>query len=74
MPGLEEGTVCIKTRGREAGKRMVVLDFDKKTGMATVQGPNVKKRKCNPRHLLLTGKKVSVKKNLTKKELEELIK
>jgi len=74
MPGLEEGSVCVKTRGREAGRKAVVLEFDKKAGLALVEGPKVKKRKCNPMHLLPTGKKVSVKKGITKKELGALLK
>ena len=57
MAGLEAGMVCVKTHGRQAGKRVIVLEFDKKTGMAIVEGPFVRKRKCNARHLLPTGKK-----------------
>jgi len=74
MAGMEQGMVCVKTQGKEAGKKCVVLDFDKKTGMATVEGPFVKKRKCNPKHLVPTGKKVAVKKSAGKKELAELLK
>jgi len=70
---MEPGMVCVKSRGRQAGKRVVVLEFDRKTGMAVVEGPFVKKRKCNPKHLLPLGKKVEVKKGLGKKELGELI-
>jgi large subunit ribosomal protein L14e len=71
---MEEGIVCIKTRGKEAGKKVVVLDFDKKTGFATVAGPYVKKRRCNFKHLVPLGKKVQVKKSITQKELGELLK
>lgn len=60
MAGLEEGMVCVKTHGRQAGKKVIVLHFDKKAGMALVEGPFVKKRKCNIRHLLPTGKSASV--------------
>jgi len=74
MPGIEAGMVCIKTQGKEAGKKVIVLDTDKKTGFLTIEGPHVKKRKCNPRHLLPTGQKVTAKKGMTKKDLEELLK
>jgi len=74
MAGMEPGMVCIKTHGKEAGKKAVVLEYDKKAGIAVIEGPHLKKRKCNAKHLLPTGKKVSVKKNATKKELAELLK
>ncbi len=74
MAGLEDGMVCIKTHGKEAGRKAVIIDFDKKTGIATIIGPHVKKRKCNTNHLLPTGQKVKVKKTSTQKELAELLK
>ena len=74
MSGIETGMVCIKTHGKEAGKKAVIFDIDKKTGFVTIEGPSLKKRKCNPRHLLPTGQKIAIKKNTTKKELEELLK
>lgn len=51
---METGRVCVKTAGREAGRYCVILDkVDKDFMMVT--GPraltNVKRRKCNIRHL-----------------------
>jgi len=57
MAGLEKGAVCIKTRGRSAGKKVVVLEFDKKGSFAVVEGPNGKKKRCNVMHLFPTGQK-----------------
>ena len=74
MAGLEPGTVCIKTRGKEAGKKVVLLEFEKKTGMALIEGPYVKKRKCNIKHLMPIGKKIEAKKGMKKEELAELLK
>ncbi len=71
---LETGMVCVKTRGKEAGKKVVVLDFDKKTGFAVVLGPFVKKRHCNFKHLMPLGKTVPVKKTTTQKEIGEMLK
>jgi len=73
MVGLETGMVCVKTHGKEAGRKAVVLEFDKKTGIALIEGPFVKKRKCNAKHLLPTGQGVSVKKGATKKEIAKLL-
>ncbi len=74
MAGLEPGTVCVKTHGKEAGRKVVVLEFDKKTGLAVIEGPYVKKRKCNLKHLMPLEKKVAVKKGMKKEELAKLIK
>ncbi len=79
MAGLEVGAVCIKTKGREAGRKAVVLEFDKKKGFAIIGGKYVKRRKCNIMHLLPTGETVDVKKleikkpkpKKPKKEIEE---
>lgn len=60
MPGIELGMVCFKTTGRRAGKRVVVVGFDKKTGMAIVEGEAEKPRKCNVLHLWPTQEKISV--------------
>jgi large subunit ribosomal protein L14e len=73
MAGLEAGMVCVKLQGREAGKKAVVLEFDKKKGLALIQGPKVKKRKCNPKHLLPTGKVVKVSKGIKAEEIAKLI-
>lgn len=42
--------MCIKTAGREAGKKCVVVDTADE-GMVVISGPGVKRRRCNPLHL-----------------------
>ncbi|MDD5148293.1 MAG: 50S ribosomal protein L14e [Candidatus ainarchaeum sp.] len=74
MSGIEVGTVCIKTRGREAGSKVVVVDFDAKSQFAIIDGPKIKRRKCNLRHLFPTTQKIGIKKNSEKKEIAELLK
>ena len=74
MAGLEKGMVCIKTTGKEAGRKVVIVDFDRKKYEATVDGPLVKRRKCNAKHLLPTGQKIpaaKIKANMDFKELLE---
>ncbi len=61
MSGLEKGAVCIKTKGRKAGARVVVVEFDKKTGFAIVEGKTVKRKRCNILHLFPTGEMADVK-------------
>ncbi len=74
MSGLNVGTVCVKTAGRTAGQKVVVLEFDKEKHAAVIMGENVKKKKCSLRHLLPLNKTIKVSKNISQKELAELLK
>ncbi|MDI6819355.1 MAG: 50S ribosomal protein L14e [Candidatus Hodarchaeaceae archaeon] len=47
---LDIGRVCVKIAGREAGNRCVVVGVVDKTHVL-ISGPNVKRRRCNVRHL-----------------------
>ena len=72
MKALEVGSVCVKTTGREAGNKAVVLDnVDEK--FVLIQGPRVRKRKCNVLHLVPIGKKLNVTKSVTQKEIDEML-
>ena len=57
---MEIGSVCIKTRGREAGKTVVILSKPKK-GKVLVDGSKVRRKQCNVLHLFPLGKAVKVK-------------
>ena len=69
MAGIEIGTICVKTKGREAGRKAAIVDFDGKSKFALIDGPKVKRRKCNLSHLFPTGKKISIKKNASHDEV-----
>ena len=43
MPVLEVGRVCVKTKGRNTGKKVVVVGIEK--GFALVDGINFKKKR-----------------------------
>ncbi|RLG70187.1 MAG: 50S ribosomal protein L14e [Candidatus Iainarchaeum archaeon] len=58
MAAIEPGRVCYKTRGREAGKKVVVLELQNL--YATVVGKGGKKEKCNIRHLFPLKEKIDV--------------
>ena len=46
MPAIEVGRVCVKTAGREAGEKCVIVDvIDEK--FVEVVGASVKNRRCN---------------------------
>ena len=57
---MDVGTVCIKTRGRDAGSMAVVLSKAKE-GRVLIDGPKVKRKSVNVLHLFPIGKKAKVK-------------
>ncbi|PKL68680.1 MAG: 50S ribosomal protein L14e [Methanobacteriales archaeon HGW-Methanobacteriales-1] len=74
MPAIEVGRVCIKTAGREAGEKCVVVDIvDEK--FVEVVGVSVKNRRCNIQHLEPVDQVLEIKSEdpeEIKKELEAL--
>jgi len=57
---MEIGQVCIKTRGRAAGRSVVVLSKTKE-GKVLVDGAKVKRKECNVLHLFPINEIVKVK-------------
>lgn len=70
---MEIGTVCTKLSGREAGKECVVVEVVDKN-FAIIDGPSVKRRRCNMRHLSPTGRKASIKKGAEGADVEKALK
>ncbi len=68
MAGIEIGTVCIKTTGRNAGQKVVVVELEK-DGFVVVEGPAVKRKRCNPMHLFITPEKINVKKGAKREDV-----
>ncbi len=74
MPAIEVGRICVKTTGREAGRRCVVLDLIDKnfvlvTGPKTVSG--VKRRRTNINHLEPTEEKIKIKRGASDEEVAQ---
>ena len=66
MASFEVGCICIKTAGRDALRRCVLVEIiDKNFGLVT--GPKnvsgIRRRKVNIAHLEPTGDKISIDKN-----------
>ena len=59
MSVFEPGRVCVKLAGREAGKYCVVLEVIDEN-FVLVQGPKVRKRKCNIAHLKALPEKIDI--------------
>lgn len=72
MPAIEVGRICIKLRGREAGKKCVIVDvIDNNyvliTGPKTLTG--VKRRRVNIRHVEPLDRKVEISKGASDEEV-----
>ena len=72
MASIEVGRVCVKTLGREAGLKCVIVDVIDKN-FVLVTGPpkltGVKRRRTNVKHLEPTSESVDVKKGATDEEV-----
>jgi len=68
----EVGRVCIKTKGRDAGSIVAIIDVEEDDkNYAIIEGQNARRKKCNVRHLLFTDRKISIKKNAPREEVME---
>jgi len=65
MTAMEIGRICIKTAGREKGKKCVIVDVIDKN-FVLITGPKsltgVKRRRVNIKHLKPTEEKIKIKK------------
>ncbi|MCS7107278.1 MAG: 50S ribosomal protein L14e [Acidilobaceae archaeon] len=77
MKVLEIGSICVKSRGREAGRKCVIVDIVDENNVL-VTGPKsltgVRRRKVNIRHIEPIGKKVNVQKGASDEEVLKAIK
>jgi large subunit ribosomal protein L14e len=73
MPAIEVGRICVKTAGREAGEKCVIIEvIDDK--FVEVIGTSVKNRKCNIKHLEPLEQTIEIKSEdpeVIKKDLEK---
>ncbi len=67
---VEIGRICIKTKGREAGKKAVIVDLvnDK---FVLIDG-NVKRRKCNLNHVKLLPEKINIEKGMSTADIKKI--
>ncbi len=77
MPAIEVGRVCVKTNGREAGRKCVLIDVIDKS-FVVVTGPKqvsgVKRRRVNVKHLEPTDVKAAIRRGATDEEVVEVLK
>ncbi len=72
----EIGRIVVKTRGREAGLKCVIVDTAG-DGTVIVTGPKqltgVRRRKANLMHLVFTPNKIDIKRNASDEEVTSAI-
>lgn len=76
MSLVEVGRVCVKTHGRESGKKCIVVEridknFTLVTGPPEVTG--VRRRRSNVDHLEPTSKKIDIKAGVEDKDIAKAI-
>ena len=77
MAAIEIGRICVKTFGREAGRKCIIVDIIDKnfvliTGPRTVSG--IKRRRANINHLEPTEEKIDLNRGATDEEVTEALK
>ncbi len=76
MPAIEVGRICVKTHGREAGQRCVVVDIVDEN-FVLVTGPKqltgVRRRRTNVRHLEPTPEKIQIKTGVNDDDLLKIM-
>ena len=73
MSAIEVGRVCVKLRGREAGRRCVIVDIIDRN-YVLVTGPEdltgVRRRRINMDHLEPLEEKIDIRRNATDEEVK----
>jgi large subunit ribosomal protein L14e len=76
VTAIQIGRIIVKTNGREAGKKAVIVDLINQN-YVLVTGPkeltSVRRRKCNVMHLEPTDKLVSVKRDASDDDVSAAI-
>jgi len=76
VTAIQIGRIIVKTNGREAGKKAVIVDLINQN-YVLVTGPkeltSVRRRKCNIMHLEPTDKLVSVKRDASDSDVSAAI-
>ncbi len=76
MSAIEVGRICVKTSGREAGRKCVIVEIIDKnfvliTGPKDVTG--VRRRRCNIKHLEPTPDKIEISRGASDEEVKKAL-
>ena len=69
---IEKGRICVKLAGRDAGNHCAIVEVLDKNNVL-IDG-NVRRRKCNVRHLVLLDKIIKIKAKASTEDVKEALK
>jgi large subunit ribosomal protein L14e len=76
LPAVEIGRICVKTYGREAGRKCVIVDIIDEN-FVVVTGPKkltgIRRRRVNVGHIEPVDAKVNIEKGASDEEVEKAI-
>ena len=76
MPAVEVGRICLKTAGRENGKKCVIVDVMDKS-FVLITGPRkvtgVKRKRANINHLKPLQEKLDIKRGASDEEVTQTL-
>jgi large subunit ribosomal protein L14e len=76
LPAVEIGRICVKTYGREAGRKCVIVDIIDEN-FVVVTGPKkltgVRRRRVNVGHIEPVDAKVNIEKGASDEEVEKAV-
>ncbi len=76
MPAIEVGRICVKTFGREAGRKCVIVDLIDKN-FVLITGPNevtrIKRRRANMNHIEPTEGKINIERGASDEEVAKAL-
>jgi len=77
LPAIEIGRICVKLRGREAGRKCVIVDIIDEN-FIVITGPKnltgVRRRQVNIKHIEPLDKKINISKKASDEEVIKAIK
>ncbi len=76
MPAIEIGRICVKTYGREAGRKCIIIDivddnYVVVTGPKNISG--VRRRRANINHVEPLDKKIEISKGASDEEIVKIL-
>ncbi len=77
MSIMEIGRICVKTYGREAGRKCVIVESDEDDNYVIITGPKtltgIRRRRCNIRHLEPTRKVLDIDEGIDDETLLDVL-
>jgi len=74
MNAYDIGRVCLKTAGRHAGKKVVIVSELKENKYVTIDGTKMKRKRCNIAHLEPLTETLDITTSTTHEDIVKLMK